>query len=166
MLRSLLAQFETVQDLELAAEARYWESISLLTEGHSHGGVYLLGYTAEMLLKAACFRFGAAPPTTPVVGLLALCRARYVNLYARSEPIEGYHNPLFWAELLIEDRRAQLKPLPATVEQQLLLVSGFVKDNWTVSMRYQHLPALPPQTLEEFLEAVGWLRERHVDLWS
>ena len=46
---------ETVQDFELAAEQRFWDGMQLLVSGHLFAGIYLLGYTAEILLKLACW---------------------------------------------------------------------------------------------------------------
>lgn len=55
-LRSRLeSQPETIQEFELAAEERYYEGLELMVSGRSGGGVYLMGYVGEMILKVAYF---------------------------------------------------------------------------------------------------------------
>ena len=59
-----LEPFETWLNMEQAAEQRYWDGMALATSdtGHETGAVYLLGYTAEILLKTACFRTAGIGP--------------------------------------------------------------------------------------------------------
>ena len=57
---------ETIQDMESAAEDRYWEGWELAVQGHHVGAIYVLGYVAEMLLKINAFRVDGALPGDPV----------------------------------------------------------------------------------------------------
>ena len=62
-LRSLLEPTpETVNDLVLAAEERYWDAYELAVQGRAFAAIYVAGFTAEMLLKVAGFRFDGAAP--------------------------------------------------------------------------------------------------------
>ncbi|HWL94516.1 MAG TPA: hypothetical protein VNT79_13405 [Phycisphaerae bacterium] len=58
----ILSTPETVQDLVLASDQKYWEGIELLLAGRRGAGIYLLGFAAEMILKAAVFRIDGARP--------------------------------------------------------------------------------------------------------
>ncbi len=61
-LMSRLVRYETVGDMLLAANARYDEGLLLLDNGHLDGGVYLLGYAAEMILKISFCRVDSSVP--------------------------------------------------------------------------------------------------------
>jgi hypothetical protein len=54
---------ETISDFAVAAEQKYREGISVAKAGHPGAAIYFFGYTAEMLLKAACFRVDGASPS-------------------------------------------------------------------------------------------------------
>ena len=53
-------RLETVQDFERASAEKLREGAVLLSAGALGGGIYLLGYAAEMVLKNACFLFDGA----------------------------------------------------------------------------------------------------------
>lgn len=56
-LKSVLSgRDETLQEVYLAAESRYRKGCFLLDGGQWDGGIYLLGYVAEILLKLAYCR--------------------------------------------------------------------------------------------------------------
>jgi hypothetical protein len=86
---------ETVQDFERACGEKLWEGIELLVAGHLGGGIYLLGYTAEIVLKNACFLFDGARPGDDVNS-----RLRPIPTWARHHGItvnpEGYHSYVIW----------------------------------------------------------------------
>lgn len=84
----------TVQDLELASSDRLWEGLGLLVAGRTAGGVYLLGYVAEMVLKNACFQFDGARPADPVRPLLGPVRALGRQHFPAIQQ-ENYHSLVF-----------------------------------------------------------------------
>ena len=48
-IRSIVQQqIETLSELRLAAEARYWDGLVLLSAGRFDGVIYLLGFDEEM----------------------------------------------------------------------------------------------------------------------
>ncbi len=67
---TLLLQPETLQSFVLAAEERYVDAQQLLVRGRTTATVYLAGYVAEMLLKAAALRLRGASPETSVPAML------------------------------------------------------------------------------------------------
>jgi len=81
MLRRLLQSHpETVQDLDLAAEERYWEGLELMADGHTGAGIYLMGYAAEMKLKVAYSRLQGASPGADARSYIVPARRRAPTL--------------------------------------------------------------------------------------
>lgn len=85
---------ETILEFQAAAEDRYWEAISLMTDGHLAGGIYLAGYVAEMLLKSAYFSVRGEALTAQIWPLLAPAWAKGVDYFPGSFSSNGrdYHN--------------------------------------------------------------------------
>ena len=83
-----------------AAENRYEEGLTLFEVGHRAAGIYLWGYSAEMLLKAAVFRaLGSSLRDEIRKDDLEAARnlARQNNINWRG----NYHFLPGWAELLL-----------------------------------------------------------------
>ncbi len=118
---------ETVQEFDLAAREKYREGEVLLASGHRGAGVYLLGYSAEMLLKSAYFRFvksqiGLRKVTSTITGPMLRNAAREgIRLHIRYDP-ESYHSLLFWGLLLSAIRKDQADPLPGEIERECFCV--------------------------------------------
>lgn len=115
---NVLANPETLQDFELAAQDRYWEGLELLLAGRDAGGVYLLGYTAEMLLKLASFRLESVKPTDTIKPRLAPVR-NWMKQTCPGIDYEGFDSLVFWATYLRAKRRQQGRPLDPLTESQL-----------------------------------------------
>src|SRR4051812_22970226 len=89
---------DTIEEFERAAQARFGEAGVLLAAGSYAGAVYLLGYTAEMLLKAAWFRLmGHAPAQTIEPGDWAAARSLAASL---GLPLGNLHNIAAWVRFL------------------------------------------------------------------
>lgn len=156
-IRSIVQQqIETLSELRLAAEARYWDGLELLTAGRFDGGIYLLGYAAEMHLKVPYFRSVGLGPADPIS--LGPVRKRAARLGV-SAPLESYHNPEFWCDLLLRLRSSQGRPVSARVEQQLWEHASRVYSQWCVDMRYrgQRATIVEAETLHQ---SVVWIRDR------
>lgn len=156
---------ETILEFQAAAEDRYWEVISLLTDGHFAGGIYLSGYVAEMLLKGAYFAFTAQPLTADVWPLLAPAWNRGCSYFpgSFSPSNREYHNLDFWARLLREKHRRSGRSLPSYLDIEYLDHMRRLHLTWWVEMRYRHAQA-SLQDAEDALEAVSWLRKHYVFL--
>ncbi len=156
---------ETILEFQSAAEDRYWEAISLMTDGHLAGGIYLIGYVAEMLLKSAYFAVRGERLTTQIWPLLAPAWAVGATYFPGSFSLNrrDYHNLDFWARLLREERRRLGVPLPWHMDAEYLLHTRRLYMTWWVEMRYRHAQATPVDA-EEALEAVSWLRKHYVIL--
>lgn len=149
---------ETVQHLVLAGDERYWEGVELLSAGYSGGGIYCLGYVAEMTLKRACFVLDGARPNA-LVGP----RLRPIRTWARTRiphiPHKNYHSLWFWVHVLREKRRLAGRQLPPLVDAQLVQRTRRLFGIWTVEMRYRPDRSLP-QEIHSVYDDVTWLRDR------
>src|SRR5207237_3071418 len=94
--QAILASPETLSDMLLAAEDRYREAEELLLDQEFDGAVYLLGYAAEMWLKATCLRLRGHGPTVQVKDTLGTLKAFMRNV-APSVPFSDYHDLSFFA---------------------------------------------------------------------
>lgn len=158
---------QTVQDCELAAEDRYYEGLELIAAGRFSGGIYLLGYVAEMILKHAYFRFREKRPADLVKPLLgpAKNQARNSSLaLLRNVSHELYHSLAFWARLLVAVRQQKGFPLAPDLRNTLLQRSRRMYRNWSVDLRYKR-DHPTEREVQTFLDDVSWLRANHVALW-
>ena len=154
---------ETVQEFDLAAALKYREGAALIAAGHSGAGIYLLGYSAEMLLKNAYFRYtGAswADRVQPKLGL-ALAAGRILIPLV---PHEGYHSLRFWALLLREARHAQHRPLPPLLDAQFISRTRRLHQNCWIGSRYRRDQSTAREAAA-VLDDTEWLQRNHTLLW-
>lgn len=166
-LLSRLASQETISDMLLASNARYDKGLALLNAGFRDGGIYLLGYAAEMILKTSFCRI------EPTVRLSIEVRSRFVIAERHWEKATGSlpprsyeHNLRFWDFAILQERSVRRKPvLKAAVSQMLSQCVKVVSENWDVKMRYQSVGATLKEA-ENVRDAVGWLRGNQITLRS
>ncbi len=166
MLREQLVDIpETIFEFQRASEDRYWEALSLFTEGYFGGGIYLMGYAAEMLLKAAYFSFRGELLTAPIFPMLAPAWQRGCACFpgSFSRQNRDYHNLDFWSRLLREERRRQGMSLPYHEDSEYQYQTGCLFRTWWGEMRYRHDVAKLSDA-EATLEAVNWLRRYYSQL--
>lgn len=162
---------ETVQDLVLAAEDRFWDAYELATQGRAFAAIYLAGYAGEMLLKIAGFRFDGARPGDLVQPRLGPAKAFGAARYP-GVGHESYHSLRFWAAFLEHKRIDAARPLPATLLAELHTRVDRAHGVWWVLMRYRAagVPAAVANAAETnllpLLGEIDWLRTNHADLWS
>ena len=134
-----------------------------MAAGRDGGGIYLMGYCAEMWLKIACFRVEGAMPADvagPYFGpARQFMRVRYPTI-----PWESYPSLIFWMYLLRERRRAQGRPLPEAVDWQLVRRVRRLYQVWWVEMRYRPDQS-QPMDVRAVYDEVTWLRDHYVALW-
>jgi len=156
---------ETLQDFEMAREERLWDGVSLWCSQRAQGGIYLLGYHAEMTLKSAYFRLtglSIAKPIDRYVLQTALGKAKLLGV---STPHEGYHGLRFWCDLLVAERSARGIPLPSPLLNILTHQVDIISSRWSVEMRYR-TPSTRPLDLESTVTAVDWLDRNFVLLYT
>jgi hypothetical protein len=164
LLRHFLeAQPETISDMSLAVEQKFWEGIELCVAGRHGAGIYLLGYAAEMYLKIASFRLDGANPADFVAPRLA--RAR--NLL-RTHPFqiahEHYHSLLFWLASVRALRQRRGTRFERNFEGELVHRVRRLYGVWWVEMRY-HPNYASVYDVNRMFQDVGWLRRHLVRLW-
>lgn len=154
----------TVSEMERAAERRYYEGLELLIAGRTPGGVYLLGYVAECLLKCAYFRLRGVKSTELVKSLLAPARANAKQLFSAPLDHEGFHSIQFWATLLRAERRRRDRPLAKEMDARFVQRCRRLYLNWTVELRYSSVH--PDETVaRSVLDDASWLRQAYHQLW-
>ena len=164
---SRLTRQETVGDMLLAANSRYDEGLSLLDAGYRDGGIYLLGYAAEMILKTSfCRTDSTIPPYITVRSRFVVAERLWINRVSAVLPSGYEHSLLFWERVLSLERAARQKPaLGFIVSHTLSQCVKTVSENWAVKMRYQ--PGIATvQEADNVRVAVSWLHDNQRTLWS
>lgn len=96
---------DSIKKFEMSARHKYQAGLTLIAMDDATTGIEQLGYSAEMLLKGAYFRFvrsrlGSRRTTSVITGYMLKDAARErVRLHIRCDP-ESYHSLLFWGLLL------------------------------------------------------------------
>jgi hypothetical protein len=101
---------ETINELVLAAEERYWDAYELAVQGRAFAAIYFAGFAAEMLLKVAGFRFDGALPGDPIQPRLGPAKT-YGSIQFPTIPHESYHSLRFWRAFLEHKRIDAGRPL-------------------------------------------------------
>lgn len=161
--RRLEAVPETVQEFDFASAQKHREGVALIAAGHPGGGIYLLGYSAEMLLKNAYFRFTGASVVDRVQPRLAPALAAG-RLYIPAIPHESYHSLQFWALLLREVRRRQRRPLPPLVDAPFTARTRRLHQTAWIGMRYRQDQATAQEAQNAQSDA-AWLHLHYTELW-
>ena len=154
---------ETISDFAIAADEKYREGISAAKAGHPGVAIYLHGYLAEMLLKAASFRVDGASLSDRVAPRLAPAR-NWLTSHPWSVNCEGYHSLEFWTTYLRARRLSQGRALDRNLDGQLVHRSRRLYLVWWVEMRYRPDQATPFEVRRVF-DDLTWLREHSVSLW-
>ena len=161
--RRLEVVLETVQEFDLAAAQKYKEGAALVASGYGGAGIYLLGYSAEMLLKSAYFRYTGASWADRVGPRLGPALAAGKILIPLI-PHEGYHSLRFWALLLRETRRFQRRPLPPLLNAQFVSRTRRLHQSCWIGARYRRDQAtgLEAATVQD---DAAWLQRNYQALW-
>lgn len=119
-LLSRLAHQETAGDMFLAANARYQEGLALLNAGYLDGGIYLLGYAAEMILKTSFCRIDrTAPNYVTVQSRFGVAEGHWRREKGSLPFPPGYqHSRIFWETVLPLERVARGKPMLGVMVSQ------------------------------------------------
>jgi hypothetical protein len=156
-------QSETLLSFELASHAKYLEGYDLMFRGYGGAGMYLMGYSAEMLLKTAYFRYSGAQPSDRISALLAPAQQTAKRLIPGVSP-EGNHSLRYWALLLRAKRSQRNHPLPGIIDASFVSRTRRLHQNWWVGMRYRPDSSEPLEVLS-LRDDVDWLRANHGKLW-
>lgn len=149
-----LEPIETRRTMEWAAEERFYDGLDLATgrEGRRMGAIYLFGYVAEMLLKAASAREGGLGETDNIVENW-LCQARKHAQWTKGANL---HDLVSWLTLLLHQRKARGVPLDSAFAGNLQKHILTLASHWQETLRYKYTGAEEAE-LDEVFQSVDWL---------
>lgn len=132
-------QPDNIREFRAAAQRRFDEGLALAASGHRTGAIYLWGYTAEMIVKAAYFSLRALPAMVPIRWMpdirAAIARGRSLGV-AWPQQGEG-HNVRAWADLLVMERAATGIPYaPAHFGAVVQAMGQRFERLWRETLRY------------------------------
>ncbi len=160
---TISASPETLTDILLAADDRYQEAEELLLSQRYDGCVYLLGYAAEMWLKAACLRLRGHGPLVQVMSALPTLK-KWMKTISPTVPFADYHDLSFFSECLARLRAQQGRPLPVALETELRgRIATGLYDEWMVDMRYRRSALTAADAWSALLNA-WWMKTNLVQL--
>ena len=151
---------DSIATLEAAARDRLDEGNVLLNAGYNGGAVYLYGYTAEAILKAAWFRLLGHTPTQAItrsdlLQAAALASGAGLNL-------GNFHNIAAWVRWLVLSR-LQTVPYVQPLQQNLLQQADLIHQYWTPEMRYQ-VVVIPLSEAQDVRDAATWVLGQYPNL--
>lgn len=160
---------DSIKKFEMSARHKYQAGLTLISGGDATTGIEQLGYSAEMLLKGAYFRFvrthiGLRRITSTITGYMLRDAAREgTRLHIRYDP-ESYHSLLFWGLLLAAIRKDHARPLPPETEGELLPRVRELHRLWMIEHRYQNRTYGSTDIARMDIN-VTWLIEHYEQLW-
>jgi hypothetical protein len=151
----------TIREFRQAATLRYNEGRRLTIAGDRLAAIYLWGYTAEMLLKAAYFRLMLYGPTTPIT-MVDLQAARTYAL-GLGLAFGNLHDLPGWRALLIEEHRIRGSPYKSSFARSITTRVGRIHQHWREHLRYRkNRPYLGE--VNQTLQNVTWLLSEYRSL--
>lgn len=153
---SRLPLYHTIRDFRAAAGHRYQEGRRLALAGDRLAAIYLWGYAAEMLLKAAYFRLAGWAPVQPItVQDLHQAKSYAVQQIGLEWP-SNLHDLGRWKDLLVEERIVRQVPYGATFARSLNARVNQIYVNWREYLRYHRNRPFQGEVSRVF-QAAHWL---------
>ena len=152
-------QPESIREFRTSARRRFDEGMALAAAGYRAGAIYLWGYSAEMILKAAYFSLLGRSETAVLtwVGdiLPAINAGRAMGI---AWPVAGQgHNVRAWAELLIAEHAATPgAAYPPLFGQEVQACGQSIGQLWSETLRY-HKNVAYLYEMNQVREAAEWL---------
>ena len=157
---------DSIREFRAAARQRYDDALVMACQGRRTGAIYLWGYTAEMIIKAAYFSL-IGLSESQVVGWKtdlrpAIDRGRTLKI---NWPPQGEgHNVRAWAELLVNVRA--LSPATSFTPAFSLEVQNRgqrIEHHWRETLRYRKNYAYAFE-MRDIREAAEWFLVNSTDL--
>lgn len=146
----------TIRGFRNAARMRFGEATRLVASGDRLAGVYLCGYAAEMLLKAAYFRLSGKTPTDPITfSDIQDAKAEARGMY-NVQWTGNLHDVTKWGELLVEKRTVIGQPYSLDFARELNTLLVRIYLNWRENIRY-HVNRPRPVEVYSTFQATKWL---------
>jgi hypothetical protein len=152
-------QPESIREFRASAQRRFDEGMALAANGYRTGAIYLWGYSAEMLLKAAYFSVLGRAETAgldwrgDIFPAIRVGRGRGI-----AWPQQGQgHNVRAWAELLVLERAVTpAAAYPASFGQEVQACGQTIGQLWSETLRY-HKNVAYWYEMNQVREAAEWL---------
>jgi hypothetical protein len=148
---------DSIAEFRFAAHQRFRDGLALAPEGRRTAAIYLWGYAAEMMLKAAYFKLIGFPPTQNITK--ADLRGAVSNAGRLGFAwIGNWHSLDSWAQLLVSTRAsatAWAYPDPS-FGNHVLARSRQVQRLWSEVLRY-HKNVAYPHEVDTVKAATEWL---------
>jgi hypothetical protein len=146
---------DTIDDFVRAANQRYREAEVLLANGFNTGSVYLDGYVAELVLKAAGYQVLGHGLRVPIPSMIRSA-VEFMMKMDIQKPA-GQHDILTWAKWLVFSKprvtgTAYPQQFGLDVEANAQVIDQF----WHPNMRYREL-VIAPADAQAVHAAAGWL---------
>lgn len=146
---------DCIAEFRLAAAQRFEEAEHLNLRGHRLSGIYLYGYVAEMMVKAAYFAFlgyGSRHPITMANLRAAASKAPSLGIPA----FPNLHHIESWARLLIAERAVAGSTLSAGFSKKMVRAAQKVQRHWRETLRYHGNMAYSFEVIQ-VKEGTSWL---------
>ncbi len=148
---------DSVASFSRAAVQRWNDAEVLRRAKRRLAAIYFLGYSTEMLLKAAYFRsLGFASGRAIFPSDRDQARGEYARLGLVQKP--GQHDLTGWAQLLVAKRYDLGTPHAAGVDRQIVNQAQTIYDHWLETIRY-HSTRVYRQEIESVRDAVLWFHK-------
>ena len=149
---------ESIREFRASAQQRFDDALSLAISGRRTGAVYLWGYSAEMLIKAAYFSAIGMPETDTITWANhigpAIIKGRGLAIVW---PGNGAgHNVRAWSELLVVERNSSATSYPISFSLEIRKHSGRIEQLWSEVLRY-HSNIPYRYEMNQVREAAEWL---------
>jgi hypothetical protein len=132
-----LGRDHTIREFRAAAVLRFQEATQLALANHRLGAIYLGGYAAEMLLKAAYFRLAGWGLTAPItLGDVQAAKVHATNRLGLPWP-GNLHDLMSWASLLVEERKYRGMGYAVSFARTLVAQVKRLYLNWREQLRYR-----------------------------
>ena len=158
-----ISRAHTIGKFRSAARQRFEEAKRSATAGDRLAGIYLCGYAAEMLLKAAYFRLRGRMPGDSIT-IRDLNEAKG---YATTKLGLGWggnlHDLTGWANLLVEERTIRGTPYRPGFRRSLVQQVNALHSNWREDLRYHSNRPRPAEVAVTF-QAVAWIKSNYPSL--
>lgn len=151
-------QPDSISEFRSAARRRFDDGLALAVAGQRTGAIYLWGYTAEMILKAAYFS------SVGIAENAALTMAHHIQpAIQRGQslgiawPNQGRgHNIRAWSEWLVLARASSATPYPSAFGLEVQHYGQRFEPLWRETLRYRKNHAYLHE-VRQAREAAEWL---------
>ncbi len=154
---------DSILEFRAAARERYQDGLAARDSGRRTAAVYLFGYTAEMVLKAAYFRLIGYPEGQNIsMAQLKAAQKPAITNFAWQGSLHSLES---WAKLLVSTRASRpdlAYPVPNFGAKVVDTVRR-ITSSWRENMRY-HKNIAYPHEVTRVEEATRWLLENSAKL--